>query len=105
MGIPATIVQAIELAAPTGRVVVIGVCKDLVPLAISELMRKEVELRTTRNSCEAFPAVLELFRSYRDELRRMVTHHFPLDDGPRVFSWLHESRGGAGVIKAILHVQ
>ena len=105
VGIPATIVQAIELAAPTGRVVVIGVCKDLVPLAISELMRKEVELRTTRNSCEAFPAVLELFRSYRDELRRMVTHHFPLDDGPRVFSWLHESRGGAGVIKAILHVQ
>ena len=105
VGIPATIVQAIDLAAPTGRVVVIGVCKDPVPLAVSELMRKEVELRTTRNSCEAFPAVLELFRSYRDELRRMVTHHFPLDDGPRVFSWLHESRGGAGVIKAILHVQ
>jgi len=105
VGIPATIIQAIDLAAPTGRVVVIGVCKDLVPLAVSELMRKEVELRTTRNSCEAFPAVLELFRSYRDELSRMVTHHFPLDDGPHVFSWLHESRGGAGVIKAILHVQ
>jgi 2-desacetyl-2-hydroxyethyl bacteriochlorophyllide A dehydrogenase len=105
VGIPATIVQAIDLAAPTGRVVVIGVCKDTVPLAVSELMRKEVELRTTRNSCEAFPAVLELFRSYRDELRRMITHHFPLDDGPRVFSWFHESRGGAGVIKAILHVQ
>jgi L-gulonate 5-dehydrogenase len=105
VGIPATIVQAITLAAPTGRVVVIGVCKDLVPLAISELMRKEVELLTTRNSCEAFPAVLELFRTYRAELRRMVTHHFSIDDGPRVFSWLHESRGGAGVIKAILHVQ
>ncbi len=104
VGLPATIVQAIDLAAPTGRVVVIGVCKDLVPLAVSELMRKEVELRTTRNSCEAFPAVLELFQTYRDELRRMVTHHFPLEDGPRVFSWLHGSRGGEGVIKAILHV-
>jgi len=105
VGIPATIVQAIDLAAPTGRVVVIGVCKDLVPLAVSELMRKEVELRTTRNSCDAFPAVLELFRSHREELGRMVTHHFPLDDGPRVFGWLHERGGGAGVIKAILHVQ
>jgi threonine dehydrogenase-like Zn-dependent dehydrogenase len=68
-------------------------------------MRKEVELRTTRNSCNAFPAVLELFRAYRHELRLMVTHHFPLEDGPRVFEWLHESRGGAGVIKAVLHVQ
>ncbi len=105
VGIPPTIVQAIELVAPTGRIVVIGVCKDLVPLAVSELMRKEVELRTTRNSCDAFPAVLDLFRSFRDELRGMVTHHFPLDDGPRVFSWLHETRGGAGVIKAVLHVQ
>ena len=105
VGIPATIVQAIDLAAPTGRVVVIGVCKDLVPLEVSKLMRKEVKLLTTRNSCNAFPAVLALFETYRNELRQMVTHHFPLEDGPYVFSWLHESRGGAGVIKAILHVQ
>ncbi len=104
VGVPETILQAIDHAAPTGRVVVIGVCKDLVPLAVAELMRKEVALLTTRNSCEAFPAVLELFRSYRDELRRMVTHHFLLEDGPRVFSWLHQNRAGSGVIKAILHV-
>jgi len=104
VGTPATIVQAIDLAAPTGRVVVIGVCKDVVPLEVSKLMRKEVELLTSRNSCDAFPVVLELFKTYRNELRRMVTHHFPLEDGPAVFSWLHESRGGVGVIKAILHV-
>jgi len=104
VGVPSTIVQAIQLTAPTGRVVVIGVCKDLVPLAISELMRKEVELLTTRNSCSAFPTVLRLFETYRSELRRMVTHHHRIEEGPRVFSLLNENRRDSGVIKAILRV-
>lgn len=102
VGLPATIAQTVELAAPTGRIVVIGVCKDPVPIPIAELMRKEIDLRTTRNSCAAFPEVLELFRTHREALARMVTHRFEFNDGPRVFSWLHEKRGGAGVIKAVL---
>jgi 2-desacetyl-2-hydroxyethyl bacteriochlorophyllide A dehydrogenase len=104
VGSPATIAQTVDLAAPTGRVVVIGVCKEPVPVRIAEWMRKEVELRTTRNSCGAFPTVLELFRTQREAIGRMVTHRFAFEEGPRVFSWLHESRAGAGVIKAVLNL-
>ncbi len=103
VGLPATIAQAVQFAAPTGTVVVIGISKEIVPLTFSDWMRKEVALLTTRNSCDAFPAVLALFENYRSELARMVTHHFSLDEGPKVFNWLHESRGRAGVIKAVLH--
>jgi threonine dehydrogenase-like Zn-dependent dehydrogenase len=84
--------------------VIIGVCKESVPIPIAELMRKEIDFRTTRNSCAAFPDVLELFRTHREALSRMVTHRFELGEGPRVFSWLHENRGGTGVIKAVLNL-
>jgi L-gulonate 5-dehydrogenase len=104
VGLPATIAQTIDLAAPTGRIVVIGVCREAVPLPIAELMRKELDLRTTRNSCAAFPAVLDLYRTHREALARMVTHRFAFNEGPRVFTWLHESRERADVIKAVLHL-
>lgn len=104
VGSSATIAQTVDLAAPTGRVVVIGVSKERVPISIADLMRKEVALLTTRNSCSAFPAVLDLFREHRDALARMVTHRFGFDEGPRVFEWLHAGRGGLGVIKAVLQV-
>lgn len=102
VGLPATIAQTVDLAAPTGRIVIIGVCKQPVPIAIAELMRKELDFRTTRNSCAVFPDVLELFRTHREALGRMVTHRFEFDEAPRVFSWLHEKNGGAGVIKAVI---
>ncbi len=102
VGVPATIAATIDCAAPTGRVVIIGVCKEQVPIKISDLMRKEVALLTTRNSCGAFPAVLKLFENHRAALAKMVTHQFGFDEGTRVFNWLHEARGGAGVIKAVL---
>ncbi len=104
VGRPETIKQTIELAAPTGRIVIIGVCRELVPVAIAELMRKELDFRTTRNSCAAFPTVLELFRDYREPLARMVTHRFEFNDGPRVLSWLDSTQGRAGAIKVVLNL-
>jgi L-gulonate 5-dehydrogenase len=105
VGLASTISQAVDLAAPTGRIVIIGVSKERVPISIADLMRKEIDFRTTRNSSGAFPDVLDLFRKHRAELGTMLTHQFPLEDGPRVFNWLHEARDSAGVIKAILHVE
>ena len=102
VGVPSTIIATIACAAPTGRVVIIGVCKEQVPIPIADLMRKEVALLTTRNSCNAFPATLKLFENHRAALAKMVTHQFGFDEGPRIFQWLHEARGGAGVIKAVL---
>jgi threonine dehydrogenase-like Zn-dependent dehydrogenase len=104
VGLASTISQAVDLAAPTGRIVIIGVSKERVPISIADLMRKEIDFRTTRNSSGAFPDVLDLFRKHRAELGTMLTHHFPLEDGPRVFNWLHEARDSTGVIKAVLNV-
>lgn len=104
VGSPETIARSIDLTAPTGRIVVIGICKAPVPLSISDLMRKEIDLRTTRNSVGAFPAVLDLFREHRGIIGRMITHRFAFDEGPRAIARLHEGRGESGVIKAILEV-
>lgn len=102
VGAPATIAQTIELAAPTGRVVVVGISKQLVPIPITDLMRKEVALLTSRNSCNAFPTVLELFINNREALRRMITHRFNFSEAPRILAWMHASEGPTGVIKAVL---
>lgn len=105
VGLSATIAQTIDLAAPTGRVVIIGVSKERVPISIADLMRKEIAFLTTRNSCSAFPDVLDLFRNHRDALARMVTHRFGFAEGPRVFDWLTGGQGDLGVIKAVLQVE
>ena len=104
VGAAATIAQSIYLAAPTGKIVVVGISKEPVPISIADLMRKEVELLTTRNSCSAFPEVLDLFRSHREALGRMLTHHYRLEEGPVVIEALSDRRDGGGVIKAVLHV-
>lgn len=103
VGHPATIAQTVHMAAPTGSVVVIGISKESIPITLSDWMRKEVAFLTTRNSDHAFGDVLALFAKFRTELGKMITHHFDFAEAPKVFSWLHESRGQAGVIKAILH--
>ncbi len=103
VGHPSTIAQTVHLAAPTGNVVVIGISKDVVPITLSDWMRKEVAFLTTRNSDHAFGDVLSLFETFRKELGKMITHHFDFEEGPKTLQWLHESRGQSGVIKAILH--
>jgi threonine dehydrogenase-like Zn-dependent dehydrogenase len=104
VGAAATIQQSIEIVAPTGRIVIVGISAEPVPIPINHLMRNEIEFLTTRNSCSAFDEVLQLFESHRDALGRMITDHHALEEGPAVIARLCDRRASGGVIKAVLHV-
>ena len=104
VGTRPTVESTIDLAAPTGRIVVIGAMKGSVSIPIDVLMRKEIDFLTTRNSCHVFPEVLEIAAAYRDDLARMITHRFPLDDAPDAFPWLIASKATECIVKPVLTV-
>jgi len=105
VGVAPTVESTIDLAAPTGRIVVIGAMKGRVSIPIDVLMRKENDFLTTRNSCHVFPEVLAIVAAYADVLPRMVTHRFPLEDAPTAFPWLIASKRTACIVKPVLTVE
>ena len=104
VGIAPTIESTIDLAAPTGRIVIIGAMKGTVSIPIDTLMRKEIEFLTTRNSCHVFPEVLEIAAAYQADLARMITHRFTLEEAPEAFAWLIASKATECIVKPVLTV-
>ncbi len=68
------------LVAQAGRIVLIGWNKASVELDTVALMRKEVDLLGSRNSVNAFPAVLQLLADGIIDAQTMITHRFGLDE-------------------------
>ena len=99
-----TVESTIELAAPTGRIVIIGAMKGTVSIPVDVLMRKEIDFLTTRNSCHVFGEVLEIAAAYRDDLARMITHRFELDEAPEAFGWLISAKATECIVKPVLKV-
>ena len=83
VGIAQTIRAAIDLVRAAGRVVVIGVSPQDVQFPEVQLIRKELDLLGTRNSCHMFPRALEFVRGHQDKLSRLITHEFPLVEAER----------------------
>ena len=73
-------VQALDLAAPAGRVVLLGTRKDPSPIPQVFFMMKELDVFGSRLSNYCFPAVIELFKAGKVTPADMVTHDFPYED-------------------------
>lgn len=67
-----------DLVAHTGRIVLVGWNSGPVPLDTVALMRKEVDLLGSRNSFDAFPAVLQLLADGIIDPDVLITHRFDL---------------------------
>ena len=75
---------AVELVAQAGRVVIVGLGHDDVPLRISDLAFKEVDLLGV--SCcnaEEFGDAVSLVARRHDVLAGLITHEFPFEQRPR----------------------
>ncbi len=66
------------LVAQAGRIVLIGWNKGPVEVDTVTLMRKEVDLLGSRNSVNAFPAVLQLLADGVVDSETMITHRFSI---------------------------
>jgi L-gulonate 5-dehydrogenase len=99
-GVPQIIATALELVAPTGTVLVVGVSRSSLSLPVSVFTRKELTVVGSRNSIGQFPAAIDLVRRRRDRITGTVTHRFALAETARVFDQLTRSSEEIG--KAIV---
>ncbi|CAN5441461.1 zinc-binding alcohol dehydrogenase family protein [soil metagenome] len=61
-GVPSVLEQAVEVVAPSGTVVVVGLSRDRVSLPMVELTRKELTIVGSRNSMGQFAQAVDLVR-------------------------------------------
>jgi len=101
-GVPGVLEQAIDLVASSGSVVVVGLSRMSVSVPMVEFTRKELAVLGSRNSAGEFPAAVDLVRSNRVKLERLITHRFDLEDGRAAFLQAQDHPDETG--KVIIHM-
>ncbi len=104
-GTESSLAQAVELAAPGGTVIVLGVFGELLPVPFIPAFMKEVNVLGSMAYCRYgarrdVDDAAAMLASDPEIIRTLVTHRFPLDDAAEAFRVAADRRGGA--IKVIV---
>jgi threonine dehydrogenase-like Zn-dependent dehydrogenase len=86
-GVPKLVRLAVDVAAHSGTVVVVGISTDDVGIKVSDLSRKELNLLGSRNSSGEFPAAVDLIARRADVVAGWVTHTYRLDEVPEAIAF------------------
>lgn len=78
-GHPAATAEALTAVARAGRVVLVGMGSDVMPLPVSRIQEYELTITGTFRYSHTWPAAIALAASGRVELDRLVTGHYGLD--------------------------
>jgi L-gulonate 5-dehydrogenase len=87
-GVPRLVQTSIELVAPAGRVVVVGLSGEDAPVRVGSLPLKEIDVLGT--SCcagDEFAAAVDLVGRHRDVAAALVTHEFTLEQAPEAIAY------------------
>lgn len=101
VGLPELVIQAASLTRPGGTVAVIGVILQPYEIAWPLFFNKNLSLRTGLvNPQMHIPRLLPLIEEGRLDPAEIISHRFPLEDGPRAYEIFagHED----GVLKVML---
>jgi threonine dehydrogenase-like Zn-dependent dehydrogenase len=79
-GVPGLLRAAVDLVAPSGTIVVVGLSGDDVSIPIIEFTRKELSIVGSRNNAGLVPAAVELVRRRRSTLTPLMSRTFPFDE-------------------------
>jgi threonine dehydrogenase-like Zn-dependent dehydrogenase len=102
-GVPALVKPALELVAPAGRVVVVGLSADDAPIRVGALPFKEIDvLGVSCTGAAEFSDAVELVRRRREDAAGLVTHDFGLEQAPEAFAYAMEHP--AEVMKAVVRI-
>jgi threonine dehydrogenase-like Zn-dependent dehydrogenase len=103
VGKPATIRQALDLVAASGRVVLLGLCRDEVTIPGSVMVRKELDFLGSRLHGGTFPQALNLIATSAVDPRPLITHRLPLDRTEEALKLMAEHPGD--IVKATLNAE
>jgi len=98
-GRPEAIADALPTVARAGRVVLVGMGADEIPLPIARIQEYELMVTGTFRYAHTWPAAISLATSGRVQLDRLVTGHYGLDD---VGDALTANRRDAKAVKPIV---
>ncbi|KAA6453190.1 zinc-binding alcohol dehydrogenase family protein [Bacillus swezeyi] len=76
-GIPATIEQSVRIAAPGGRIVIVGLTGEDVTIPGLLLTKKDIEIHGTKHSVNQFPRVIEFLNENPQLAQSFVTEIMP----------------------------
>jgi L-iditol 2-dehydrogenase len=98
-GRPEAVAEAIPTVARAGRVVLVGMGGDEVPLPISRIQEYELTVTGTFRYAHTWPAAISLASTGRVQLDRLVTGHYDLD---HVRDALTANRNDAQAVKTMV---
>lgn len=90
-GVPAVLGSAIDVVAPSGTVVCVGLSADEVRIPMVLLTRKELTIVGSRNNQGQFGRAADLVRRYPEQVGSLISHSFPLSAGAAAFELAHHS--------------
>ncbi len=103
-GEQATVDQGVELLAPGGKLVVVGIPEtERTSMIIANARRKELTFQNVRRQNHCVEPAIDMIATGKVQLDSMMTHHFGLDDIVEAFDVVANYKDG--VIKAMVHVK
>jgi threonine dehydrogenase-like Zn-dependent dehydrogenase len=85
VGLPQTFRQAVEAACYAGRVVYVGYAKEEVCYDATDFVRKELDIRGSRNGLRVFPAVIRMLEGRQQPFEELITRVYPMEQAGRAF--------------------
>jgi L-iditol 2-dehydrogenase len=93
--------QAVDLLKPGGQLIIVGIpVKNRISFDMNQLRRKEIVVKNVRRQNECTVAALELVARRAGEIKKIITHRFPLIHTKAAFDLVSEYKDG--VVKALI---
>jgi threonine dehydrogenase-like Zn-dependent dehydrogenase len=92
---------AFEYVAPAGRLIFVGLVLGRISFEDSLFHRREMTVLASRNSCFAFPRIIEMIEKGQIDTSPWITDRLALADVPRDFAALRQR---PNLVKAIVEV-
>lgn len=97
-GVPVSLENAVRLAAPTARIVQVGISTGVAGLSMRHVPFKELDIRGSRNSLNLIPEALEVLNVRQDLANKLITHSFGLAQLDEAFETMGDPAAQVGKI-------
>jgi L-iditol 2-dehydrogenase len=100
-GSPAALKSAVSLASKGGQIIVLGIFPEEVPIAVSDLVRRQVSLRGSYGSAwKHYEEAIRLLKHKTVRADSIVSHQFSLEQGDEAFQMAKAKTGSKVQFKA-----
>ena len=86
VGLPQTYRLAVDAVCFAGRVVYVGYAKQDVAFDTTHFVRKELDIRGSRNALRVFPAVIKMLESRQQPFEELISRVYPVEETARALA-------------------